>query len=110
MLPASVDQAAMGAHLSSVELVSRRMGVPSAQIEARAGLIYHFPPPAVALARRTALYLVCCVCGIHLRRLARTAGMSAEGVRKAVAAIEDRRDDPEFDAFVEALEQELVAA
>ncbi len=95
---------------SAVALVSKRMRVPREAIEARSGKVYRFPLPEVALARRTAIYLASCLHDIGPRPLARAARMSPEGVRKACAAIEDRRDDPGFDRFIDSLAEELVAA
>ena len=55
-------------------------------------------------ARRTAVYLAVTAGGVPGRQVARVAGLHHRQVQRALAQIEDRRDDPAFDAFLSRLE------
>ena len=59
-------------------------------------------------ARRIAIYLSVVACNYGLRDIAEAAGLSHEGVRKALRAVEDWRDDPIIDQQLEQLEEELA--
>lgn len=102
------ELAALAAYQSSVAAVARAMGVAPAAMEARRGRLYRTPPPEVATARRSAVYLAVVVFNRSMRSIARAARLTPEGVRKAVAAIEDRRDDPGFEQVISQLEAELA--
>jgi len=59
---------------------------------------------AVALARQTAMYLARVVHGMSFRDIARGFGRDPRTVVLACRRIEERRDDPRFDAFLARLE------
>jgi chromosomal replication initiation ATPase DnaA len=62
------------------------------------------------LARGLAMYLVHVGCGMSLGRVARIFGRDRSTVGYACRLIEDRRDDPRFDKWLEALERSVAAA
>lgn len=64
---------------------------------------------AVATARHVAIYLVHVGFGLPLMRTAGCFGRDRTTVAYACARIEDRRDDPAFDAKLNALEAALRA-
>ena len=61
----------------------------------------------VADARHLAIYLAHVLMGIDMTRLGRTFGRDRASVRHALRRIEQRRDEPLFDARVSALESIL---
>ena len=65
---------------------------------------------AAAFARSLAMYLAHVAFGMSLGRAARAFGRDRSTVRYACRLIEDRRDDPRFDRWLEALERSLAAA
>lgn len=65
---------------------------------------------AVAFARQTAMYLAHVSFGMSLSRVATAFGRDRSTVAHACQVIEDRRDEPVFDARVEQLEAFLRAA
>lgn len=71
---------------------------------------YREQPKCVARARRTAVYLTVVAHDVSLGAAARVAGLTKEGVRKALHAVEDMRDDPQFDGVVAKLEKEIARA
>lgn len=50
-----------------------------------------------------AAYLAATNAGVGIKVLARIGRRNAAGVRRALARIENRRDDPAFDRYLEAL-------
>jgi chromosomal replication initiation ATPase DnaA len=58
----------------------------------------------VALARQTAMYLARVVHGLSFRDIALAFGRDPRTVAHACRRIEERRDDPAFDAFLARLE------
>lgn len=60
-----------------------------------------------ALARHVQIYLVHVGFGLDLTVLGRTAGRDRATLRHACAVVEDRRDDPHFDAALAVLEAGL---
>ncbi len=62
----------------------------------------------VVLARQVAMYLVHVACGISLGRVAAAFGRDRSTVAYAIRALELRRDQPEFDNWVQALEESIV--
>lgn len=60
-----------------------------------------------ALAHHIQIYLVHVGFGLDLTILGRAAGRDRATLRHACAAVEDRRDDPRFDAVLGALEAGL---
>jgi chromosomal replication initiation ATPase DnaA len=65
---------------------------------------------AAALARSLAMYLAHVSFGMSLGRVGRAFGRDRATVRHACYTIEDRRDDPRFDRWLEALERTVAAA
>jgi chromosomal replication initiation ATPase DnaA len=63
-----------------------------------------------AAARQLAMYLAHVATGMSLSRVAYAFGRDRSTVAHACRAIEDRRDDPAFDAQVEMLEDVLREA
>ncbi|MFM9938042.1 MAG: helix-turn-helix domain-containing protein [Hyphomicrobiaceae bacterium] len=55
----------------------------------------------VAHARQIAMYLAHVICGIDLSEIGRAYGRDRTTVRYACGAVEDRRDDPDFDLTIE---------
>jgi hypothetical protein len=51
-----------------------------------------------------AYYLVCTYCNVRGLTLARVIGVSKQNISKALKKVEDRRDDPDFDAELTRLE------
>ncbi|HEX5006669.1 MAG TPA: helix-turn-helix domain-containing protein [Hyphomonadaceae bacterium] len=65
---------------------------------------------AAALARSLAMYLAHVAFGMSLGRVGRTFGRDRATVAHACRSIEDRRDDPRFDRWLDALERTVAAA
>lgn len=63
-------------------------------------------PAPVAFARQAAMYLGHVVFGLNLTRVGRGFGRDRATARHACRLVEDRRDDPVFDAAVSRLERE----
>lgn len=59
-------------------------------------------------ARKLALYLTAIVLDVPVGRLARSVRIDHRDVSRWLHQIEDRRDDPAYDAFVSRLEAALV--
>lgn len=53
------------------------------------------------------MYLAHVVFGIGYSRLARITECRRQSIQRAINRIEDRRDDPQFDAFLAGLEKRL---
>lgn len=100
----------------AVEIVAVSAAVPAERIarpatnadRRRAG--YEPEARIAAGARSTALYLASVAGDVPMGTVARLAGISREAVRRAVAGIEDARDDPDLDAALGQLEQSLQGA
>lgn len=58
-------------------------------------------------ARHTAMYLLHCSCGFSMTDIAHHFGRNRTSVCYAIKRVEDRRDDPCFDAIVTAMEDQL---
>jgi chromosomal replication initiation ATPase DnaA len=65
---------------------------------------------AAALARSLAMYLAHVAFGMSLGRTARAFGRDRSTIMHACRAIEDRRDDPRFERWLEALERTVATA
>ncbi len=65
---------------------------------------------AAALARQTAMYLTHIAFGMSLARVAAAFGRDRTTVSHACHVVEDRREDPGFDAYLDDLEAFLRAA
>jgi chromosomal replication initiation ATPase DnaA len=61
-------------------------------------------PRAVAFARQSAMYLAHVVFGLTMTEVGRAFGRDRTTAAHACERVEDRRDDPVFDASLEALE------
>ena len=86
-------------------LVAFAMRVPVVEIlEMRRG------PAEAAHARQIAMYIVYVGCGISLARVAAAFNRDRSTVSYACQQIEDRRDDIEFDRWLEELEGTLQRA
>lgn len=88
-------------------LVARQFGMEPADMR-------KWPPgrPSrreLALARRTVVYLAVVASGVSRRRVAMAVGVGETAVRNALRAIEDLRDDPVFDAWIETLSEQVAA-
>jgi len=63
-----------------------------------------------AFARQIAMYIVYVSLGLSLTRVALAFGRDRTTVSHACHQIENRREDPDFDAWLESLETALVKA
>ncbi len=66
--------------------------------------------PKAALARQVAMYLVHTSYGISLGRVAAAFGRDRSTVAHACRAVEERRDEPAFDRWLDALETSASGA
>lgn len=62
---------------------------------------------ATAWSRQVAMYLMYVTSGLSLAKVAHAFGRDRSTVAHACHQVEDRRDDPDFDAWIEGLEQAL---
>ena len=60
--------------------------------------------------RRIVFYVLHSACGLSLGQTALALGVDRSTVAIACKAIEDRRDDPDFDEWMSALERSAAAA
>jgi hypothetical protein len=65
------------------------------------------PPRLPAEARKLGLYLAAVVLDVPIGRLARSARVGHQDVSRWLHQVEDRREDPAYDAFVARLETAL---
>lgn len=63
---------------------------------------------SVAAARQIAMYIACVDLELPQRVVGRIFGRASQTVGDAVRAVEDRRDDPAFDAALTRLEEEVA--
>ncbi|MEO0465426.1 MAG: helix-turn-helix domain-containing protein [Pseudomonadota bacterium] len=63
--------------------------------------------PAISFARQVAMYLSHVALGMSLARVARAFDRDRSTVAHACHIVEDRRDDPDFDMWIEQLEDGL---
>ena len=89
----------------AVQLVALTSGIPAPEIASRAR-----GHAAVARARQTAMYLAHTAYGWPLARVGQAFGRDRTTAGHACALIEDERDDPSFDATLQAMEAMLRAA
>lgn len=99
---------------AAICVVAQAAGVEPAQLRAPVdpNAVKYGDPHAQILngARHVAIYLAVCRFGLSLRAAGASIGMSGEGVRKAIAAVEERREDPRYDRRLDELELELMGA
>lgn len=121
-MSSGADAAARHAFNTSVAVVAERFHVDPRHITATEGKFRRLPPPRsrdwhesrheisrVVHARRAAVYLAVVGFNSGIRSIGRAASLTAEGVRKALAAVEDLRDDPAFDRQLTQMEREITA-
>jgi chromosomal replication initiation ATPase DnaA len=84
--------------------VAAAFGVPLAELRAATRR-----PRAIALARQSAMYLAHVVFGLTLTDVGRAFGRDRTTAAYACEVIEELRDDPVFDAVLEALEHACVS-
>jgi chromosomal replication initiation ATPase DnaA len=83
----------------AVSVASFALAIPQDEIKARPrGSV------GVAFARQTAMYLCHVAFEFSLARVASAFGRDRSTVAHACHVIEDRRDDPTFDAWIDGLE------
>lgn len=102
--PASADLI-VATHRSFVLALAPRFGVTAEQVVAadpRANLNFDPTWRACRHVAQAALYLTNTALGIKQRRLADVLGLTPAAVCLALKAVEDRRDDAEFDAWLTA--------
>ncbi|MFN4024038.1 MAG: helix-turn-helix domain-containing protein [Hyphomonas sp.] len=63
--------------------------------------------PVNARARHIAMYLAYAACGMSLARVARAFGRDRSTVAHGCRLVEDYREDPDFDLWIEQLSQGL---
>lgn len=63
--------------------------------------------PAISFARHVAMYLCHVALGMSLARVARAFGRDRSTIAHGCHIVEDKRDDPDFDAWIEQLEDGL---
>lgn len=94
-------------YLAAAEYVAESLGVPSRRvIERRRGLR---PGGEPAGLHPLAIYLAVTSYNLTQEGAARAAGVSPRYIRKALAAIEDRRDDAAFDGMLTEIEERMAA-
>ncbi|MEL6288581.1 MAG: hypothetical protein AAFQ35_07360, partial [Pseudomonadota bacterium] len=59
-------------------------------------------------ARSLAVYLAHVTLGVSVHRLARVSGLTRKSIRRAIATVEDHRDDVAYDAHVSTAEMRLI--
>lgn len=64
----------------------------------------------VVLARQVAMYVAAVGFGMSYGRVAAALGRDRSTVQHACRVVEERRDDPAFDSWVEALERTLACS
>ncbi len=103
------ELASLAAYQAAVAVTASEFGVDKSEIEKRSGDVWYKPSNKLSVARRTAIYLAVVVFDRPMRSVARVAGYTGSGALKAIRAIEDRRDDEQFDQTLEKLTLELAA-
>lgn len=61
------------------------------------------------LERRAACYLALVAGGVPVMHLASSIGVARSYLKRGLAEIEDRRDDPRFDDLIDTITQEMRA-
>lgn len=89
----------------AMQTVAYAMAVPAQEIDARTR-----GSSRAALARQVAIYLTHVAFEMSLARTALAFGRDRSTAAYACHRVEDRRDDPDFDSFLETLEACLRAA
>lgn len=66
--------------------------------------------PAAAQARQVAMYLLYTACAMSLADVAAAVGRDRSTVSHGLRMVEDRREDPRFDVWLQQLEDTVRAA
>lgn len=90
---------------AAVHTVASARGLP---VDAVCGAAGSTAPRGAMIARQEAIYLTSVHFNQSLRRIGDVVGLSQEGVRKALATVEGRRDDIAYDRRLDELELELM--
>lgn len=100
-----MSRAAASTHLFRrvASIVARERKIPMARIQAPYQRKTH-----VARARREAVYLTHVACGMSLAQVGEAAGVSRWAILKSVRQVEDHRDDPVYDRFLDLLTTEIA--
>lgn len=88
----------------AVSVAAAAVGAPQAEVMAN-GRLYR-----VVLARQVAMYLLHVGCSLSLSRVSAALGRDRSTIAYAVRCLEQRRDEPAFDAWLQALEDAFVRA
>jgi chromosomal replication initiation ATPase DnaA len=99
MVEADTRETDEAAAYLAVSVASFALAIPQDEIKARPR-----GTGAAAFARQTAMYLCHVAFEFSLQRIAIAFGRDRSTVAHACHVIEDRRDDPDFDAWIDALE------
>jgi hypothetical protein len=91
--------------------IARVLGLVAAHDRVDAALLFHASRcrAEVAMARQLAMYLMNVVLSLSFTEIGQVFGRDRTTVRHACALIEDRRDDPGFDAELDRMEAGLKA-
>jgi chromosomal replication initiation ATPase DnaA len=85
--------------LLALSLASYALGLPLARVVGKSR------DPKVTLARKAAMYVACVAFDMSARRVARAFERDASTVSHACNSMEDRRSEPRFDRWIDALER-----
>ena len=85
------------------QAVSTVFQVPLSELQARTRR-----RARIAFARQVAMYLAHVACGLTLTQVGALFGRDRTTVAYACGIVEDRRDDPIFDVFLDHLEMSIV--
>lgn len=109
MSPAEHSQIAVAA---AVEVVAAEYGVPAAHVLDPACVPLDASPSRRELRgqRHLACYLATVGIGVPLSRTARVCAVDRMSIHRGLRRLEERRDDPAFDARLERLERRAVQA
>jgi chromosomal replication initiation ATPase DnaA len=89
---------------STVREIATTFGIPVAELLHR-----DRRQQQVVLARQVLMYLLNVTHQRNMRRIGALLGRDRTTVAHACAAIEDKRDEPDFDALVDTIEKRLTA-
>lgn len=109
MSPAEHSQIAVEA---AAEVVGAEIGVPAAHILDPCRVPLEASPSRRELRgkRHLACYLATVGIGVPLARTAAACSVDRMSIHRGLRRLEERRDDPRFDAMLERLERRVVQA
>lgn len=96
------------AWLLACDLASAAFGADVRLVLQTSGKVGRGSDDITSKARKVACYLGLVVANVACMRLAAAADVDRATINKHAAWVEDRRDDPEFDAQVQALEDAMI--